>query len=425
MPPKRKATVAKAAAEDVPAADVPAPEPAAKKSKLTFTPGGLKGKFGLSWSKLGDTLHVLDSPEIKPSAKVVGFDMDDTLVTPKSGAQFAKSRNDWRWLLPEVAPKLKELHSQGYKVVVFTNQAGIEKKKQKASDIEGKIIDLAEELGFPFQAFIAAATDHHRKPHMTMWEVLEEHLNGGVAIDKAASVFVGDAAGRVKGWKPGVGKDFSCSDRTFAHNIGVTFKTPEEYFLGEAASDKWAWESIDPAAVLTQRTAAGKAYSNLHKPSQELVIFVGVPASGKSTFARKHFVPHGYLHVNQDTLKTKEKCIKAAGQAIESGQSVVVDNTNASAEVRGAYLALAKAKAIPARCLHFKTDLDLAHHLNFFREKHSNGEIRRIPDVGYNMYKSKFEAPAAKEGFAEIVEVDWVPDFASEHDRLLFLKRTC
>lgn len=52
---------------------------------------------------------------------------------------------------------------------------------------------------------------------------------------------------------------------------------------------------------------------------------------GKSTFARKYFVPAGYVHVNQDTLKTKDKCLKVAREAVESGKSVVIDNTNPSA----------------------------------------------------------------------------------------------
>ena len=40
-------------------------------------------------------------------------------------------------------------------------------------------------------------------------------------------MFVGDAAGRAKGWAPGKPKDFSCTDRMFAANAGVQFATPE------------------------------------------------------------------------------------------------------------------------------------------------------------------------------------------------------
>jgi DNA 3'-phosphatase len=73
------------------------------------------------------------------STKIAAFDMDHTLVYPKSGAKFAKNRNDWAWWHPSVVPKLQALHKDNYKVVIFTNQAGIEKKNTKAGDITGKV----------------------------------------------------------------------------------------------------------------------------------------------------------------------------------------------------------------------------------------------------------------------------------------------
>jgi bifunctional polynucleotide phosphatase/kinase len=41
-----------------------------------------------------------------------------------------------------------------------------------------------------------------------------------------------------------------------------------------------------------------------------MVIFVGSPGSGKSTFL--HTYMSKYSRVNRDTLKTKEKCYKVA-----------------------------------------------------------------------------------------------------------------
>ena len=58
--------------------------------------------------------------------------------------------------------------------------------------------------------------------------------------------------------------------------------------------------------------------------SPELVLFVGYPALGKSSFFRTHFAPAGYTHINQDTLKTREKCVKATDQALKENHSVVV-----------------------------------------------------------------------------------------------------
>jgi hypothetical protein len=59
-------------------------------------------------------------------------------------------------------------------------------------------------------------------------------------------------------------------------------------------------------------------------PKSELVLFVGYPCLGKSYFYRSHFEPVGYKHVNQDTLKTRDKCVTAVEQALSAGESCVV-----------------------------------------------------------------------------------------------------
>ena len=53
-------------------------------------------------------------------------------------------------------------------------------------------------------------------------------------MDRSGSVYVGDAAGRAKNWEPGKPKDFSCSDRKFAANLGVS----KYMYVNEPCHDK-------------------------------------------------------------------------------------------------------------------------------------------------------------------------------------------
>lgn len=103
----------------------------------------------------------------------------------------------------------------------------------------------------------------------------------------------------------------------------------------------------------------------------EIVVFVGLPALGKSSFYRRHFQPAGYVHVNQDTLKTRPKCIKVVDESISAGKSCVVgaascstcvprperltrrvltDNTNRDVATRKYYVDVAKKRGVAIRC---------------------------------------------------------------------------
>lgn len=85
--------------------------------------------------------------------------MDDTIITRKSGAKFPKDANDWLFLNDKVSPKIKELSDAGYKIVIFTNQAGIQKGHTKAQDIKTKVQNIAKDLGVEMQVFIASHED--------------------------------------------------------------------------------------------------------------------------------------------------------------------------------------------------------------------------------------------------------------------------
>lgn len=382
---------------------------------------------GLRWTTEGKLLKgvcpliVLSSGELVGRGKVAGFDIDFTVIKTASGRKFATGSKDWEFLYDCVPDKLLQLDKDGYRIVFFTNQAGIEKDKVKPETIKDKIEAIIKSLGITVQVLISTGNSHFRKPSPNMWEFFVDNCNQGVEVNKKESFYVGDAAGRAKNWAPNKPKDFSCSDRMFAANIGIGFHTPEEFFLGEKPA-KYKWGSINAARYLTDAKAAAK--TDYHRKGTEMVIMVGFPASGKSTIRTNCFEPHGYIAVNRDTLGTSQKCLKVTKESLMGGKSVVVDNTNPSVIGRSEFIKAAKAAGVPVRCLWMQTSLELSHHLNLVRQNQTNGEVRRIPDVGYNMFKKNFGEPKTDEGFSEVIKVDFVPQFSSQRDEDIFKQWT-
>lgn len=373
------------------------------------------------WTEKDGKLFVYTSPGVFASSKIAAFDIDGTIITTKSGRVFPTDVHDWRILYTEIPGKLKQLSRNGFKVVFFTNQKGIAKGKVKIADFKKKVESIISKLQVPVQALVSTGSGIYRKPVLGMWHFLSDNANEVVPVDKSSSFYVGDAAGREVNWAPKRKKDFSCSDRLFALNAGIKFYTPEEYFLDKRMCAQYVMPSFNPGVLSLSTSALEPCTAVIVSQVQEVVICVGLPASGKSYFAKQHFIPAGYVHVNRDLLGSWQKCVAHCEAALSKGRSVVIDNTNPDKESRSRYITCARRATVVCRCFLFTVSLDHARHNNEFRQL-TETEKSHVPvnEIVFNSYKSKYQQPEISEGFSEIVKVNFVPVFKNKKEETLY-----
>jgi DNA 3'-phosphatase len=123
-------------------------------------------------------------------SKLACFDFDGCLAKT---SLFKKGPEAWSLLFPSVATHLARLNSEGYRVVIFTNQSDIGKaakpdtRAKAIAEKTGRLSAFVKTMGFPITVFVAAAKaaapDTFRKPGTGMWDTLIAHYNNGVVAD--------------------------------------------------------------------------------------------------------------------------------------------------------------------------------------------------------------------------------------------------
>lgn len=71
----------------------------------------------------------------------------------------------------------------------------------------------------------------------------------------------------------------------------------------------------------------------------EAVIFIGIQATGKSTFSQQRFFST-HIRINLDMLKTRNRERTLPAACLEAKQPFVLDNTNLTREARAGYIKL-------------------------------------------------------------------------------------
>ncbi|KAJ2513324.1 hypothetical protein GGI11_004445 [Coemansia sp. RSA 2049] len=428
-----------------------------------------KLKTWIDWRNIGHTwLGHHETPA--PATKFAAFDLDHTLICVKGRWTYPKGPYDWKFLHPSVPKVLCSLHEQEYKIVILTNQNAFMGSKKKpgmpknAKDFRIKIASIASVLKIPFTVVVATAKDYMRKPCPGMWHIAELD-NGGVAVDRSASFFVGDAAGRPAGFVEGAPADFSACDIGLARNAGVPFYTPEDIFHDNNSislgNDTFVLpppverevNHFTPRLLTSDPSELSGLVDTLKRETQQaqnaerglLVVLVGPPACGKSTFVNTHLAPLGFERINMDTLKTAKKCENAVSAALEAGRCAVVDNTNPAVETRSAFNDIARkhgAKSIAVVFKHsvrdfamhndsFRASIEQACHFRSVQEQNMDHAsvldtipvgAERIPPVAYHTYYKRLVVPEEAEGFSRVLYHVFIPDFASPDEKKLWFQ---
>ena len=131
----------------------------------------------------------------------------------------------------------------------------------------------------------------------------------------------------------------------------------------------------------------------------ELVVFAGIPASGKTTFYRERFLPT-HVRVSLDLLKTRQREDILLFACFAAQQPVVIDNTNTLAAQRTRYVQLAKAAVFRSVLYFFDVSTRTAVGRNSGREGKA-----RVANVAIFGSQKKLQRPTSDEGFDEMYRV--------------------
>ena len=129
------------------------------------------------------------------------------------------------------------------------------------------------------------------------------------------------------------------------------------------------------------------------------IIFVGIQASGKSTFYSEHFF-QTHIRINQDMLKTRHREKRLLETCLEITQSFVVDNTNPTPEERKRYIEPAKNQGFYIIGYYFESKIADAIQRNQKRNLE-----QQIPEKGIRGTHSRLIIPTYGEGFDKLYYV--------------------
>ena len=139
-----------------------------------------------------------------------------------------------------------------------------------------------------------------------------------------------------------------------------------------------------------------------------LIVFIGLQASGKSSFFRERFF-RTHVRINLDMLRTRYREWFLFAACLEGKTNTVVDNSNLTRADRARYIAPARMARFRIQGYFFESCVTDALVRNAARP-----DEERVPDLAIRGGARKLEFPSRTEGFDDLYYVRLNGNFVVE-----------
>jgi predicted kinase len=142
--------------------------------------------------------------------------------------------------------------------------------------------------------------------------------------------------------------------------------------------------------------------------SRLIIVLVGYPGSGKTTFATKlmeNLNSQGQSAgiVNGDLCKTEKKVLAETTKLLNVVNVVIVDATNVTLERRRSSIDLGQQAGVPVGVVWLTTSIQIC--MERVKQRVLEGG-RHVPNVAFYTLRKKFIEPSLEEGFCFVHTID-------------------
>lgn len=138
----------------------------------------------------------------------------------------------------------------------------------------------------------------------------------------------------------------------------------------------------------------------------KVIILVGVPGSGKSTFCEKY---PKYVRISQDDLGSRYMCLELFRESLRKGKSVIVDRCNINKMQRKLWTVIAEEFNVnEINCVNLVVKPEEA--IRRIKERKDHPTIKDLTDekmanIVYNFINT-YESPELSEGYDKVLFID-------------------
>ena len=370
--------------------------------------------------------------------KIAAFDLDGTLIKPKSKNKFSKDINDWQPFDRTLQIRIKKLIEDGFNFVIFSNQMGVSHKFITLAQIKKKFENVIKFFNLPCVALLATNLDKFRKPATGMLEFYKT-INQ-TRLDVTQSLFVGDAMGRIK--------DHSAADLLFAFNCRLPFVPIESFLSGFERPKLYKYDQLiklrvprfpidplkrkDPQILTIKKTLADNfidyfsvdelvneiTHSSDNKPF--VILLIGLSGSGKSFLVENNLQNDNFAIIDDDSTGNLDDNMRLFEVYVSEKKSIVIDQANLDFSVRKQWIQLAKKHSMLIFGIHLNLNVDQCLHNVRFRSYYTD-EKRRAPTKTELLKQHvNFKALEYFEGFEKIFQLDFIPKLKTNNLKVYY-----